>query len=66
MNSKQLANVLVKILGLSILIHSTVGCISELFIQRFPISSLGLAVIGYLLIIKSQGITALLFKSDKE
>ena len=66
MKTKQLANVLIKVLGLSIFIRSIADSIMVLFHQAFPISSLVLVAIGIYLIIQSRQVTALLFKDDSE
>jgi hypothetical protein len=79
MKTKQLANVLIKILGLSVFVHSIPGIITGLFnILRasgvgsprdywfYPVSSVVLAAIGIYLIVKSQDVSEFLFKSENE
>lgn len=79
MKTKQLANVLIKILGLSVLVHSIPTIITGLFnIVRargvgspgdywfYPVSSVVLAAIGIYLIVKSQDVAAFLFKGENE
>ena len=82
MKTKQLANILVKILGLSVLVHAIPSIISGLlpFLQAigshgnfysnyfwlYPLSSVISVVIGIYLIIKSREITAFLFKDEDE
>jgi hypothetical protein len=79
MKSKQLANVLIKILGLSVAIHSIPGVITGLYnVARvrsaggpgdywfYPLSSLVLAAIGIYLVVKSRAVTEFLFKNDEE
>jgi hypothetical protein len=79
MKTKQLANILIKILGLSAFVHSIPGIITGLYNAArargvgspgdwwfFPVSSLLLAAIGIYLIVQSRQVTALLFKSDDE
>jgi len=67
MKSKQLANVLIKILGLSILVHDAPGFITVLFSP--PANALVLAVsaaLGVFLMVKSRDIAEFLFKTDDE
>jgi hypothetical protein len=79
MKTKRLANVLIKILGLSVIVHGVptiiMSFISALPAARagagfgswiYPLSSVAVAVIGVALIIQSQAITDLLFKGDDE
>ncbi len=79
MKSKQLANVLIKILGLSVFVHSIPGIITGLYnVVRvrgaggpgdfwfYPVSSLVLAAIGVYLIVKSRDVAAYLFKGEDE
>jgi hypothetical protein len=79
MKTKQLANILIKILGLSTFVHSIPSIITGLFnvVQAnrvgsppdywfYPVSSLALAAIGIYLIVQSRQVTMLLFKSDDE
>jgi hypothetical protein len=79
MKTKQLANILIKILGLSNLVRSIPAIITGLFnIVRargsgypgdswfYPVSSMVLAAIGILLIVKSRDVAAYLFKGEDE
>lgn len=79
MKSKQLANVLIKILGLSALILGIPSIIATLFtllqargvvsrgdFWRYPLSSVILVAIGGYLIVKSRDVAAYLFKDDDE
>jgi len=79
MKTKQLANILIKILGLSVLIHSIPGIITGLYNAVrirpmggpgdwwfYPVSSLVLAAIGIYLVVQSRRVTELLFKSEDE
>jgi hypothetical protein len=79
MKSKQLANVLIKILGLSVLVHSLPGIITGLYNAAhvrgvggpgdywfYPVSSVVLAAIGISLIIKSRAVAEFLFKDEQE
>jgi Mg2+ and Co2+ transporter CorA len=79
MKSKQLANVLIKILGLSVVIHSVPNIITGLFNMMrtrggglpgenwfYPVSSVVLLALGIFLILKSRCVTDLLFKNDDE
>ncbi len=79
MKSKQLANVLIKILGLSVLVHGIPATITGLFyIVRargvgspgdywiYPVSSVVLVAIGIYLIVKSRDVAEYLFKGDEE
>jgi hypothetical protein len=79
MKSKQLANVLIKILGLSVLIQSIPGIITGLYnavrvrevggpgeFWFYPMPSLVLAAIGICLIIKSRDVAGVLFKNEDE
>jgi len=79
MKTKQLANILIKILGLSVFVESIPGIITGLYnavrirpaggpgdFWFYPVSSLVLAAIGIYLIIQSRPVTALLFKSEDE
>jgi multisubunit Na+/H+ antiporter MnhC subunit len=82
MKTKQLANILIKILGLSVVAHGIPSVISGVFnIARaskaygspnvydfwaYPISSVILLAIGVYLIVKSRDVTALLFKEEDE
>ncbi len=79
MKSKQLANVLIKILGLSVCVHAAGPLLSGLFnLARarsgavpgeywfYPLPSLILAVIGICLIVRSRGVAEFLFKDEAE
>jgi len=80
MKSKQLANVLIRILGLSVLVHGIPFIITELFtlVQArgvgsradyfwlSPLSSVIMIAIGIYLIVKSRDVAAYLFKDDDE
>ena len=79
MKTKQLANVLIKVLGLSVVVHSIPAVITGLFsaVQirgaagpgaywLYPVSSLVLVAIGIYLIIKSKDVVEFLFKNEDE
>ena len=79
MKSKQLANVLIKILGLSVVVHGIpsvfTGLMSLLQVSDlgsrnyywlYPLSSVVLVVIGIALIVRSRDIAAFLFKDENE
>ena len=80
MKTKQLANVLVKILGLSILVHSIPTMINLAFTTLIPDIVIGPQnsywflqrfsviepVIGICLMVASRNIAAILFKDDDE
>jgi multisubunit Na+/H+ antiporter MnhC subunit len=80
MKSKQLANVLIKILGLSVLVHGIPSILTGLanliqargvgshgdFFWLYPLTSVVLVAIGIYLIVKSRDVTALLFKDENE
>ncbi len=80
MKTKQLANILIKILGLSVVVHGIPAVISGIFnivraskaygspsdFWAYPISTVILLVIGVYLIVKSRDVTALLFKDEDE
>ena len=82
MNSKQLANVLIKILGLSFcvdgLVRAASGILnlfamlairnnsSSIYIWLNPLTGLLLVVIGFLFIVLSREIADLLFKDEAE
>jgi hypothetical protein len=80
MKSKQLANVLIKILGLSVVVHSIPGIITGLFTMVrasasrvppgdywfYPVSSVALAALGVCLIVKSRCLADFLFKNEDE
>jgi uncharacterized membrane protein len=79
MKTKQLANVLIKILGLSVLVHSIPAIITGLFNMVrargvgspgdywfYPVSSVILTAIGIYLIVKSRDVAEFLFKNEDE
>ena len=79
MKTKQLANVLIKILGLSVLVHSIPGIGSGVFFftRARGVSSSGdgwlyalttviVPVIGIIFIVKSRDIATFLFKNEDE
>jgi hypothetical protein len=77
MRSKQLANVLIKILGLSILVHAipsfVTGLLEIMRMMRLDFSPLAvlfspvvLAVLGIVLIVRSRDIAEFLFKNEGE
>jgi len=79
MKTKQLANVLIRILGLSEVVHSLPAIISGLYsvmradgyghsaeVWLYPVSSLVLAGLGVCLILKSRELAAWLFKDEAE
>jgi hypothetical protein len=81
MKSKQLANVLIKILGLSVSVHGIPSVITGLFqllqyrgmgsqgggyYWLLPFSSVILVAIGIYLVIKSRDVAAFLFKDEDE
>lgn len=80
MKTKQLANILIKILGLSVLVHGIPSIITGLFSAfqirgassqggyywLYPLSSVVLVAIGIYLIVKSRDVAAFLFKDEDE
>jgi hypothetical protein len=79
MKTKQLANVLIKILGLSVLVHSIPGIGSGLFYftrERgiassgdgwlYALTTVILPTIGIIFIVKSRDIAGFLFKNEDE
>jgi hypothetical protein len=86
MKSKQLANVLIKVLGLSVCLYAIPSCVSGILrgISQFaqfensqkwltviPVIAYGIgaavqAVIGLVIIAKSQNIAGWMFKDDDE
>ncbi len=79
MKTKQLANILIKLLGLSVAIHSIPGIFSGLSylgasdairvgarVWAYPVSSVVMAVIGIYLMIQSRRVAELLFKRDAD
>lgn len=74
MNSQQLANVLIKILGLSVFVHNIPSLVQALFafsqaqggaplrLWVYPASSALMLVIGFYLIISSRSLAENLFK----
>ena len=67
MKSKQLANVLIKILGLSILVHDIPGVFTVLYsnLPNFLLLAVSVAL-GIFLIVKSRAIAEFLFKNEDE
>jgi len=81
MKTRQLANILIKILGLSIVVHGIPSIISAIFYVvrsnksygspglsdywAFPITSVLLLAIGAYLMVKSRDIAAYLFKDEE-
>lgn len=76
MNTKQLANVLVKLLGLSVVIHALPGLITGLYNAArirpvggpgdwwfYALSSLVLTAIGIYMLVQTRHVTALLLKN---
>ncbi len=76
MKPTQLASVLIKILGLSVLIHSIPGLITALAnfgragtvgsVEAYPLSSIRMAVVGLLLVSNSRTVTERMFKNEPE
>ena len=78
MKTKQLANVLIKILGLSVVVHGIPSIFSGLFtilqVPRgssgnywyYPVASVITLGVGIYLIIKSRDVAEYLFKGDDE
>ncbi len=82
MKSKQLANVLIKVLGLSVCLHAIPGIITGIFSVFFSgpfqgggifarilltLMSIGLeAVVGVFLIINSRKVAEFLFKGEED
>jgi hypothetical protein len=67
MKSKQLANVLIKILGLSILVESIPAVVTGLFRSGTIFVSLLVSVaLGICLILKSRDVAGFLFKDEEE
>ena len=80
MKSKQLANVLIKILGLSVLVHGIPSIISGLlsmlqvrgmgsqgsYFWLYPLSPVIVVAIGIYFIAKSRDVAAFLFKDEDE
>lgn len=80
MKSKQLANVLIKILGLSVCVHAVPNLIDGLFnLTRaraggvlpdmfwfYPVPSVVLLAIGIYLIVRSWNVAECLFKGEDE
>ena len=76
MKSKQLANVLIKILGLSLCVQSVMHVVTGIFnilaSSRMPflwanfVSGAILAAIGISLIVKSRDVAGVLFKNEDE
>jgi uncharacterized membrane protein HdeD (DUF308 family) len=82
MKTKQLANILIKILGLSVLAHGIPSILNGLstmfqafgshgnyysnYFWVYPLSSVVSVVIGIYLIVKSRDVAAFLFKDEDE
>jgi hypothetical protein len=79
MKSKQLANVLIKILGLSVFIHSIPNVVTGLYNAVrvstvrgtgdwwfYPVSSLVLTAAGIYLIVRSRNVAECLFKNEED
>ena len=81
MKTKQLANILIKILGLSVIVHGIPSIITGFlpmlqaigrssssggFYWLYPFSSVILVVIGIYLVVKSRDVAAFLFKDEDE
>jgi len=82
MKTKQLANILIKILGLSALVHGIPSILSELlpilqgigshgnvywnYYWIYPLSSLISVAFGIYLVFQSRAVTAFLFKDEDE
>jgi len=80
MKTKQLANILIKILGLSVLVHSIPSIISGLvqilqvrsmssqidFYWIYPFSAVLQIALGIYLVLKSRDVAACLFKNEDE
>lgn len=82
MKSKQLANVLIKMLGLSVCLYAIPSCIAGILVQILPsgapkpdfvmrifTSAVGAgvqAIVGIVIIAMSHKIAGLLFKTDDE
>ncbi len=78
MNGKELANVLCKLLGLSLCVHAVGPIITVLFdltrdqsafpsssrLNAYAVSTLLSVAVGVFLILKSRCVTELLFKGD--
>ena len=67
MKSKQLANVLIKIVGLSMVVHDIPGFLTVPYmtVPNFLIMAVSVAL-GIFLIVKSRDITAFLFKNEDD
>jgi hypothetical protein len=80
MKTKQLANVLIKILGLSVIVHPIPTIITGLlqmtqvrgmgsqgaYFWLYPFSYVILIAIGIYLVVKSRDVAAFLFKDEDE
>ena len=83
MKSKPLANVLIKVLGLSVCLHAIPSCVSGIlegaiqlnkspqWLAIIPMVAYGIgaavqAVVGIIIIAKSQTVAGWLFKNDDE
>jgi len=80
MKTKQLANILIKILGLSVIVHGIPSILTGLltvlqsgglgtrgsYFWLYPLSSVVLLATGVYLVLKSRYVTAYLFKDEAE
>ena len=67
MKSKQLANVLIKILGLSMLVHDIPGFLTVAYMSLANFLVLAVsAALGVFLIVKSRDIAEFLFKNEAD
>lgn len=78
MKTKQLANILIKILGLSVVVHSIPTILAGLFTGfqirggapniywLYALTNLILPAVGVYLVLKSRDVTAFLFKDEEE
>jgi hypothetical protein len=80
MKTKQLANILIKILGLSVVVHGIPSIITGLvqtlqvrgmgsqngYFWLYPFSSVILVAIGIYFVVQSRDVAAFLFKDEDE
>jgi putative Ca2+/H+ antiporter (TMEM165/GDT1 family) len=75
MKSKQLANVLIKVLGLSLCVQSANHCVTGIFnllASRMPfplinfVAAAILAAVGIYFIVRSQNVAGCLFRGEDE
>ena len=82
MKTKQLANILIKILGLSVLVHGIPSFLSgflplfqaigsqgnsyTIYFWIYPLSSVVMIASGIFLVVKSRDVTAFLFNGEDE